>query len=480
MFCTFDDIVGYEEEKEELEIMAAALEKMAADPKASRFCPRGLLLAGAPGLGKTFFAETLINEVQLPTFSIDGTALSGSLGEACKKIKSVFKKAKKKKTAIIFIDEIGRITTNVSYNGFESDASRTVLSCLLTCMEGIDDSRGIFVVMTANDIDSLDPALIRPGRIDKIIEFYDPTIEDREKLFQHFVMLHPEFDGLQGRHNIDFKMLAKKTAGFSCAAIKSLVAEVGLMLSTGMVKGSRKIAEGVYDADVTKTFLDKIFYMLGVKRTSLSHMPKDALRRTIVHEIGHAIAKHAKDGKWSDIVINAANKGSVGGLTHFVVDEWEDPYATKKTVIEDVAVCLGGRAAEEMFIGDVSGGCSEDIRDAKVEINGACDAGIFGFEAVSNALYADQTSAEAVTTKRLSIFRSTLKKGYEKAKEDLSTPLALYIEEIAENIIFRKMMISSEELSQIEREFKEGTSRTLVMKEEPTVKTAAKEKEKKA
>ena len=456
MLNTIDDIVGFKEEREELEIMAAALKKMAANPKSQKFCPKGLLLAGEPGLGKTFFAEALINEVGLPTYELDGTALSGSLGSACKKIRSVFRKAKKQKAAIIFIDEVGRITTDVSYNGFESDTSRTVLSCLLTNMDGIEDIKGIFVVMTANNASSLDPALIRPGRIDKVIEFFPPTTEDREKLFQHFVALNPDYDGLATAHAIDFAMLAKKTGDFSCAAIKSLVAEVGLMLSSGMVKGSRKIADGIYDADLTKVFLDKIFYMMGVKRTSDIHMPKDALRRTIVHELGHAILKHAKDKKWSDIVINSANKGSVGGLTHFTADSWEDPYATKKTVLEDVTVDLAGRAAEELFIGSASGGCSQDIRDAKEEISGACDGGVFGFDAVNPAVYEDMGCPETVEKKRLQVFRSVMKKAYEEAKKCLMEPKSLYIEDIAENILFRKMIISAEELAQIEREFGEG------------------------
>lgn len=455
MNCTIDDIVGFDEEKEELRVMAAALKKMSGNPKAKAYCPRGLLLAGDPGLGKTFFAEALINETGLPTFEIDGTSLSGSLGDACKKIRRVFRKAKKQKAAIVFIDEVGRITTDVSYNGFESDTSRTVLSCLLTNMEGIKDNKGIFVVMTANNIDSLDPALIRPGRIDKVIEFYPPSLEDREELFQNFVAMNPEYDGVSADHAIDFKMLAKKTEGFSCAAIKSLTAEVGLALGSGLVKGSRKIEDGIYDADLTRIFLDKIFYMMGVKRTSVIHMPEDALRRTIVHELGHAILKHSKDGKWSDIVINSANKGSVGGLTHFIVDSWEDPYATKETVLADVAIDLAGRAAEEIFAGSVSSGCIQDIKDAKTEICGACDAGLFGFEAVGNAQYDDMGYPEAVEKKRLQVFRSVMKKAYEKAKKHLAEPLSRYIEDIAEDILFRKKMISAEELSQIEREFKE-------------------------
>ena len=194
-YC-FENIIGYKEEKEELEIMASALNKMAENHKSNSYCPRGLLLAGDPGLGKTFFAKILIDEVGLPTFTIDGTALSGSLGGACKKIKSVFRKAKRQKAAIIFIDEVGRCTTDVSYQGFESDTSRTVLSCLLTNMEGIENNKGIFVIMTANNPDSLDPALIRPGRIDKVIYFYPPTLEDREKLFQNFYAMSPEFDGI--------------------------------------------------------------------------------------------------------------------------------------------------------------------------------------------------------------------------------------------------------------------------------------------
>lgn len=452
-YC-FEDIVGYKEEKEELEVMASALNRMAESPKSNSYCPRGLLLAGEPGLGKTFFARTLIDEVGLPTYSIDGTALAGSLGGACKKIKAVFRKAKRQKAAIVFIDEVGRITTDTSYNGFESDASRTVLSCLLTNMEGIEDSRGIFVIMTANDPSALDPALIRPGRIDKIINFYPPTLEDREELFQRFYAMSPEFDGISSRNMFDCKVLAKKTEGFSCAAIKSLVAEVGLMLSSGMVEGSKKVCEGLYDADLTKTFLDRIFYILGVKKTATVGMPKDALRRTMVHEIGHAILKHAVDGEWSDIVINSANKGSVGGLTHFVVSDWEDPYATKEKVIADISVCLAGRAAEETFMGNPSSGCSQDISDANNEINGAIAAGLFGFEALNCYPFNDMGCPEQVEKKRLAIFRSVMKKAYAMAMEKLSEPESLYIENAAENVLLGKMMVSAEEMERIEKEFK--------------------------
>ena len=452
-YC-FDDIVGYKEEREELEIMASALNRMADNPKSKSYCPRGLLLAGEPGLGKTFFAKILIDEVGLPTYMVDGTALAGSLGDACKKIRSVFRKAKRRKAAIVFIDEVGRITTDASYNGFESDASRTVLSCLLTNMEGIEDSKGIFVIMTANNPDSLDPALIRPGRIDKIINFYPPTLEDREELFQNFYAMSPEFDGIRPGNMFDCKVLAKKTEGFSCAAIKSLVAEVGLMLSSGMVEGSRKVDEGLYDADLTKTFLDRIFYSLGVKKTSTVGMPKDALRRTVVHEIGHAILKRAVDGKWSDIVINSANKGSVGGMTHFVTDDWKDPYATKESVIGDVSVCLAGRAAEETFMGKPSSGCSQDLADAKNEINGAIAAGLFGFDALNPYAFDDIGCPEQVEGKRLAIFRSVMKKAYAMAMGKLREPESIYIEGAAESLLLRKMMVSAEEMSQIEKDFK--------------------------
>ena len=463
-YC-FENIIGYKEEKEELEIMAFALNRMAENPKSNSYCPRGLLLAGDPGLGKTFFAKTLIDEVGLPTYTIDGTALAGSLGDACKKIRSVFRKAKRQKAAIVFIDEVGRFTTDASYNGFESDTSRTVLSCLLTNMEGIEGNKGIFVIMTANDPNSLDPALIRPGRIDKVIDFYPPTLEDREELFQRFVAMSPEYDGIRAENMFDCKILAKKTEGFSCAAIKSLVAEVGLMLSSGMIEGSKKVGEGLYDVNLTKTFLDRIFYSLGVKKTSTIGMPKDALKRTIVHEIGHAILKHAVDGKWSDIVINSANKGSVGGLTHFVTDGWEDPYATKEKVIDDVSVCLAGRAAEEMFMGSPSSGCSQDIGDAKSEINGAIAAGLFGFDAINCYTFDDMGCPEQVEKKKLAIFRSVIKKAYNMAMNKLSEPESLYIEDVAESILLRKMMISAEELAQIEKEFKAG-GRILKINEE--------------
>lgn len=463
----FGNIIGYKEEKEELGIVAASLERMANDPRTGKYCPKGLLLCGGPGLGKTFFAKTLIDAVGLPTYEIDGTSLSGSLGGACSKIRATFRRAKRQKAAIIFIDEVGRITTDPSFHGFESDMSRTVLSCLLTNMEGIDDKRNVFVIMTANDADSLDPALIRPGRIDKVIEFTPPIYEDREELFRRFVALSPEFDGVS--RGIDFGMLAKKTEGFSCAAIKSLVAEVGLMLCSGMVEGSERLGPGVYDADVTKTFLDRIFYALGVKKTSTVGMPKDALRRTIVHEIGHAIVKHAADGKWSDIIINSANRGSVGGLTHFISDGWEDPYATKRKVLDDVAVCLAGRAAEEMFMGLPSGGCSEDLGDAKKEISGAMDAGLFGFEAVNYHAYEDYGCPEAVDKKRLSIFRSVMKRAYRDAIDILAEPKSLYLEAEMERALLDRMMISAEEIAKMEESYEGGARATALKPGKATV-----------
>lgn len=464
-YC-FENIIGYKEEKEELEIMASALNKMAENPKSNSYCPRGLLLTGDPGLGKTFFAKTLIDEVGLPTYTIDGTALAGSLGDACKKIRSVFRKAKRQKAAIVFIDEVGRFTTDASYNGFESDTSRTVLSCLLTNMEGIESSKGIFVIMTANDPNSLDPALIRPGRIDKVIDFYPPTLEDREELFQRFVAMSPEYDGISAKNMFNYKILAKKTEGFSCAAIKSLVAEVGLMLSSGMIKGSKKVDEGLYDANLTKTFLDRIFYSLGVKKTSTIGMPKDALRTAVVHEIGHAILKHAVDGKWSDIVINSANKGSTGGMTHFVADDWENPYVTKDKIIGDISVCLAGRAAEETFMGKPSSGCCQDLEDARGEINEAINAGLFGFDALNCYPFDDMGFPEQVEKKRLAIFRSVIKKAYDMAMKKLSEPESLYIEEVAESILLSKMIVSAEELAQIEKEFKAGGRIIKISEEE--------------
>ena len=403
-YC-FENIIGYKEEKEELEIMASALNKMAENPKSNSYCPRGLLLTGDPGLGKTFFAKTLIDEVGLPTYTIDGTALAGSLGDACKKIRSVFRKAKRQKAAIVFIDEVGRFTTDASYNGFESDTSRTVLSCLLTNMEGIESSKGIFVIMTANNPDSLDPALIRPGRIDKVIDFYPPTLEDREELFQRFVAMSPEYDGISAKNMFNYKILAKKTEGFSCAAIKSLVAEAGLMIESGMAKGG-----------AMKTFLDRVFFALGVKNTPDVEVSDADLERTAYHEMGHAIVRREYFGKWPDVAINASGKGELGGVTRFLSDdENSEQYATKETVLRDIAILVAGRCAEEIVLGEPSGGCVGDIADVKADVYVACESGLFGYGLINPTRMSD-AAIPKIEEKRAELFLKCVREGDRRAK----------------------------------------------------------------
>lgn len=436
--ASFDDIVGYEDEKEELAIMATAIEKMASG-NANGYCPRGLLLCGDPGLGKTLFARALIGAVKIPTFMIDGTALAGSLSNACKEINRVFRKAKREKAAIVFIDEVGRITTDCGWDGFESDLSRTVLSCLITNMEGAASSEGVFVVMTANDASSLDPALIRPGRIDKIIAFSWPTPSDRLKLLEHYVNATPRLAEACAADGVDMHSLADRAEGLSCAAIKSLVAEAGLMIESGMAKGG-----------AMKTFLDRVFFALGVKNTPDVEVSDADLERTAYHEMGHAIVRREYFGKWPDVAINASGKGELGGVTRFLSDdENSEQYATKETVLRDIAILVAGRCAEEIALGEPSGGCVGDIADVKADVYVACESGLFGYGLINPTRMSD-AAIPKIEEKRAELFLKCVREGDRRAKAILQSGKYPRIMEAAVEALKANRVLSSEELASIE------------------------------
>lgn len=433
---TFSDIVGYQDEVRELKIILESLKLLKKGDNAINYHPKGLLLEGDPGMGKTLFAKVFISEAKLPTFIIDGTSLSSSVGKACRRINQIFRQAKKQKNAIIFIDEINRIVPKEGmFNSYESDLSRSVLSCLLTNLDGIETNANIFVLMTSNDSSVIDPALIRPGRIDKIVSFQYPVLKERQAIVEYYIHKNSVFRGMK----INTELIAKRTEGASCSHLKTLVSEVAVILSSKM--SPTKTADNI--------FFDRIIYATGMHRTNQDdEIPEDSINRICYHELGHALAYYELNKNWTDVVINPAGSADGGGATFIQEDDQKDVFTTKKSVLDDVVVTIAGRAAEEYFLKEVTNGCSSDISQILNSLHAAFGSGLFGFDLIdtNNCTALTEDTPESVRISRHKKIKKILKLSNSKALE-IMEKYSEFIKYMMPKLKAKKIL-SSEDLEQ--------------------------------
>ncbi|MDI9471255.1 MAG: ATP-dependent zinc metalloprotease FtsH [Bacillota bacterium] len=346
---TFADVAGEEEAKEALSEIVDFLH----DPKRyndiGAKCPKGVLLVGPPGTGKTLLAKAVAGEAQVPFFSISGSEfVQMFVGMGASKVRDLFEQANAKAPCIVFIDEIDTIGKRRDSGGPASNDEREqTLNQLLTEMDGFEDNKGVVILAATNRPDSLDPALLRPGRFDRRVPVELPDLAGREAILR----VHAKNIKLAG--DIDFASLARQTAGTSGAELANLVNEAAM-------HAVRHGRQAVTQRDLEES-VDVV--LAGTAKTSAVIDPEEK-RIVSAHEIGHALVAAELSGHAPVQKITIVPRTS-GALGFTMQAETADKYLySREELLARVKTLLGGRAAEELVFGSITTGASNDIEKA--------------------------------------------------------------------------------------------------------------------
>ncbi len=344
----FRDVAGADEEKEELEEVVEFLRDPAKFSRLGAKIPHGVLLVGPPGTGKTLLAKAVAGEAGVPFFSISGSDfVEMYVGVGASRVRDLFENARKAPASIIFIDEIDAVGRHRGAGlGGGHDEREQTLNQLLVEMDGFGSHEGIIVIAATNRPDILDPALLRPGRFDRQITVNYPDIKGREEILK----VHARNKPLE--ETVDFSEIAKSTAGFTGADLANLLNEASLLAAR---RGKTLIGMD----DIKDAYIKVI---AGPKKKSRA-MKEREKKNTAYHEAGHAIIAHVLPTMDPVQQISIIPSGNALGYT--LNPPAEDKYSVYKNELkEKISMLLGGRAAEELIFGDISGGASNDIQRA--------------------------------------------------------------------------------------------------------------------
>ena len=345
----FTDVAGVDEAKEELVEVVDFLKSPKKYTDIGGKIPKGVLLVGDPGTGKTLLARAVAGEAGVPFFSISGSDfVEMFVGVGASRVRDLFKQAREKAPCIIFIDEIDALAKSRA-NGFSSNDEREqTLNQLLVEMDGFDNEKGLIVLAATNRVDVLDPAILRPGRFDRQVPVEKPDVKGREEILR----IHAKNVKLD--NDVDFESIAHGTTGFAGADLANVVNEAALL---AVRNGRKKVTmEDFNDA------IDKV--SIGLKKKSRKDNKKQ-MRLVSVHETGHAlVAAFNPDHEPVNKITVVPRSHGVGGFTQYREEGEEKFIQTRKDMIDEVDSLLGGRAAEQVILGDISTGASNDIARA--------------------------------------------------------------------------------------------------------------------
>ena len=342
---TFADVAGADEEKEELEEIVDFLKAPEKYTKIGAKIPHGLLLVGPPGTGKTLLARAAAGEADVQFLSISGSDfVEMYVGVGASRVRDLFEQAKKVAPAIIFIDEIDAVgRKRGSGMGGGHDEKEQTLNQLLVEMDGFGHTEGVIVLAATNRPDILDPALLRPGRFDRQIQVGRPDVKGREDILK----VHAKGKCLDD--TVDLKVVAKSTSGFTGADLANLLNEAA-------IHAAREDRPALNMEDLNEAML-KI--LAGPAKKSRVATRKD-LKTTAIHEAGHAIAMYRLPSHDSVRQITIVPRGNSLGATWYLPKD-DSSNMTRNEMYEQIVGLLGGRAAEDLFVGDISVGASNDI-----------------------------------------------------------------------------------------------------------------------
>ena len=345
---TFADVAGADEEKEELKEIVDFLKNPKRFVQYGARIPKGVLLVGPPGGGKTLLAKAVAGEAGVPFFSISGSDfVEMFVGVGASRVRDLFDSAKKNSPCIIFIDEIDAVGRQRGAGlGGGHDEREQTLNQLLIEMDGFQTNEGIIVIAATNRVDILDPALLRAGRFDRKVVVNYPDVKGREEILK----VHAR--GKPLAPDIDLKTLAKMTPGFIGADLENVLNEAAILAARGSKKeiGMKEIEEAI-----TRV-------IAGPEKKSHVITENDK-RCTAYHEVGHAICAKVLPGCDPVHEISIIPRGMAAGYT-LTLPEKDDQHLFKSKMLDQIVMMLGGRAAEQIVLGDISTGASNDIQRA--------------------------------------------------------------------------------------------------------------------
>jgi len=413
---TFKDVAGVDEAKEELREIIEFLREAQKFQKLGGRIPKGVLLVGPPGTGKTLLARAVAGEANVPFFSISGSDfVEMFVGVGASRVRDLFEQGKKNAPCIIFIDEIDAVGRHRGAGlGGGHDEREQTLNQLLVEMDGFESNEGVILMAATNRPDVLDPALLRPGRFDRRVVVSRPDVRGREEILRVHTRKIPLAD------DVDLSVLARGTPGFSGADLANMVNEAALAAA----RQNRK-AVLMYDFELAK---DKV--LMGVERKSLL-LSDEEKKVTAYHEGGHALV--AAKLPHSDPVhkVTIIPRGMALGLTMQLPLDDKHNY-TKEYLETEIAILMGGRIAEEMFLNQMSTGAGNDIERATEMARkmvcefGMSDLGPLTFGKKEEQIFLGREIAqhrdysEATAIKIDDEVRRIVKKGYETAKSILA------------------------------------------------------------
>lgn len=343
---TFADVAGADEEKEELAEIVEFLKAPKKFVELGARIPKGVLLVGPPGTGKTLLAKAVSGEAGVPFFSISGSDfVEMFVGVGASRVRDLFEKAKKEAPCIVFIDEIDAVGRHRGAGmGGGNDEREQTLNQLLVEMDGFGINEGVIVLAATNRPDILDQALMRPGRFDRRVIVGLPDIKGREQIMK----VHSR--GKPMAEDVDLGELAKILHGFTGADLENLLNEAALLTARGNKKkiGNEEIKEAAFKV------------MMGPEKKSRILSEKDK-RVTAFHEAGHAIAIKLVSSNQNVDRVSIIPAGMAGGYTSSRPSE-DTSYQTKSQLMEEIIIALGGRAAEEITLNEISTGASSDLK----------------------------------------------------------------------------------------------------------------------
>lgn len=345
---TFSNVAGLKEEKEELEEEVEFLKNPKKYLDMGARIPKGILLVGGPGTGKTLLAKAVAGEANVPFFSISGSDfVEMFVGVGASRVRDLFAEAKANSPCIVFIDEIDAVGRHRGAGlGGGHDEREQTLNQLLVEMDGFATHESIIVMAATNRPDILDPALLRPGRFDRQIVVHAPDLKAREEILKLHAKNKPFIKG------IDFKVIAKNTAGFSGADLENMINESALL-------AARKDKKTINLTDVEEAMVK---VMMGPEKKSKVISDKEK-KLTAYHEAGHAVVSRFLPNHDGVHQISIIPRGMAGGYTMYKPNE-DKSYTSKSEMNEHIVSLLGGRVAEKLVLDDISTGASNDIERA--------------------------------------------------------------------------------------------------------------------
>ncbi len=437
---TFKDVAGADEEKEELEEIVGFLKNPKKYNDMGARIPKGVLLVGPPGTGKTLLAKAVAGEANVPFFSISGSDfVEMYVGVGASRVRDLFDKAKKESPAIIFIDEIDAVGRQRGAGiGGGHDEREQTLNQLLVEMDGFGEKEGIIIIAATNRRDVLDPALVRPGRFDREIFVYYPDVKGREEILK----VHSK-NKILG-FDVDLKVIAKFTIGFTGADLENLLNEAALL---AVRKGHKAITSVDVKEAATKV-------VMGPEKRSRK-IYKDEYKLTAYHEAGHAVACYFCETQDPVHEISIIPRGTAGGYTLYLPQR-DRSYVRKKKMEEYIVVALGGRICEGLVFDDISTGASQDIEKATeiarsmvTEYGFSSNMGPIKYGGSGHEIFlgrdfnSSRNFSEDTATKIDKEIKDIIYNAYEKCEKILKENLE-YVKVVAEFLLKREKMDEKE------------------------------------